>query len=143
MVRFLHICLLLSLGQLLVSLPALSAVPSVEIEKMKQPERREQRVEGDRVSATLHGHHLLVKIEHQRGIGRARLLFHGLNGKEIDLQVRFCRFSMLEGFTTFSGAKEIYCLTNSRSKKRKFSLQVPASREQETIELSWVDAYRH
>lgn len=133
-------CLIL-VALLLSAFPpkAWSAAPTVEVE----PAVPHNSALSDIVTASVHGRKLTVKVRHKRGIGRARLLLKGLDNKSLKLEVRFYDFVMLEGFTAYSGSKEVYTLANSRGKKRKFYLQICSVSDPAAIDLSWVDAYRH
>jgi hypothetical protein len=122
--------------------------PSVSVETLGASG---QSANSDEVKAVFHGQVLSVEILHHKGIGRIRLSLKDLKLKgrgqatvgSIPMKVSFHNFAMLEGFTVGSGAGEIYSLTNSRAKKRKFLLRIPLSSPAATIDLAWVDAYRH
>lgn len=110
-----------------------------------------QRANSDEVRAVFHGQVLSVEIFHHKGIGRIRLSLKDLKLKgrgqttvgSIPMKVHFHNFAMLEGFTVGSGAGEIFSLPNSRAKRRKFLLRIPLSSPAATVDMAWVDAYRH
>lgn len=117
-----------------------SVRPTVKVENVNSIARG-----NDEVSATYSGSRLRVVIRHRRGIGHSRLILNNQREKTIRLEVRFLDFAMLEGFTIRSGSKQIFKLSDSRAKGRKFALPValPSLSEKSTsIDLSWVDAYR-
>ncbi len=129
--------------------PAWAATPpSVSVETLGASG---QSANSDEVKAVFHGQVLAVEILHHKGIGRIRLSLKDLKLKgrgqaivgSLPIKVRFHNFAMLEGFTVGSGAGEIYSLPNSRAKKRKFLLRIPVNSPTASIDLAWVDAYRH
>lgn len=116
------------------------ARPTVKVENLSSIARG-----SDEVSAAWRGSRLLVIIRHRRGIGHTKLILDNLRAKNVRLDVRFIDFAMLEGFTIGSGSKQVFKLSDSRSKRRKFNLPIalaPSSEKSAIIELSWVDAYR-
>lgn len=122
--------------------------PSVSVETLGASG---QSTDNDEVKAVFHGYVLYVEILHHKGIGRIRLSLEDLKLKargqatvgSLPMKVSFRNFAMLEGFTVGSGAGEIYSLPNSRAKTRKFLLRIPLSSPAATIDMAWVDAYRH
>ncbi|MDP3508438.1 MAG: hypothetical protein Q8T09_10645 [Candidatus Melainabacteria bacterium] len=139
--------------------PSASAIAPKSVAEVERLENLGSGVSVDGVAAAFRGRKLYVEIRHGRGIGRARLRLKHLpcttgssvspssssasSSSFVQVQIRFLDFAMLEGFTVGSGGGEIYCLPSSRPKKRKFLLKVPLSSDSATIDLAWVDAYRH
>jgi hypothetical protein len=140
--------------------PSASAIAPMSVAEVERLENLGSGVSVDGVAAAFRGRKLYVEIRHGRGIGRARLRLKHLPGTTgssvspsssssassssfVQVEIRFLDFAMLEGFTVSSGDGEIYCRPSSRAKKRKFLLKVPLSSNLATIDLAWVDAYRH
>jgi hypothetical protein len=127
--------------------------PTVEVESLLPAEKSPVP---DKLIASFRKGKLCIAIHHRKGIGRTRVVLREHSQRlgnfvsgssssrdtSVPVEVRFINFAMLEGFTAGSGDREIYTLSASRAKERKFLLRVPMSSGSATIDLAWVDAYR-
>jgi len=98
---------------------------------------------GDQINAESHNNKLYIEVRKKSGIGSAQIQLKSGHWPDT-AQVRFFDFSRLEGFTARGGAK-IDCIDGAPTNRRTFLIDLlPLHVDAEnSLELNWVDVYRH